>query len=507
MSVPVPREGLSRPARWRIVSLVVVHLLIAAHVIHWQLAGRSLSSIQLSDAGRFASEGVATAALFLFAVLLVVTLLFGRIFCSWACHMLALQEACRWMLGKLGVRPKLMPSRLLWLVPFGAAFYAFLLPVVERLWLGVPFPTPQLALTSNHLWANLPGPVEAVAAILVGGLTMVYLLGSLSFCKYVCPYGAVFAVADNLALGRIRLTGECDACARCTAACTTGVRVHEEVLRLGMVANSGCMRCFECVSACPQEALAYRLGRPALTAGSRAGLTHYAFSWPEEGGLIGLFGLSFVALHGVYNAVPLLLALAVSGVIAYLGVLAARVVVARRPVQVRGIALTRAGHWSPAGGVVVGIALAALVLVGHSAVVQYHDWRASAALGELGFPRARASYSDTEVAVASRAAAHLDFCSRYGLVDTADWNMKLAWLFRSLEPQRVETYLRRVIALDPTQAAARFNLGKELARQGRATEAAEAYREAVRLTPSLAQFVPVQALKSASPADARPQDG
>jgi ferredoxin len=502
------KTGLSRPARWRVVSLVIVHLLIAAHIIHWLVNGQSLSSIQLSDAGRFASEGVATAAVFLFGLLLLVTLVFGRFFCAWACHMLALQEVCRWLLGKFGVRPKLMPSRVLWLVPFAAAFYLFMLPLVERLWLNAPFPAPQLALTSNHLWANLPGPIEAIAAVLVGGATMIYLLGSLSFCKYVCPYGAVFAVADNLALGRIRLTGECDACARCTAACTTGVRVHEEVLRLGMVANSGCMRCFECVNACPHDALAYRLGRPAFSGGTRSGLTSYAFSWPEEGLLLGLFGISFVALHGVYNAVPLLLALASSVVIAFLGVLATRIVVAPGTVLLRGIMLTRAGGvWSPAGVMVVVGTLAALVLVGHSALVQYHDRRANAALGELGFPRLRASYSEAEATLASSAAADLSFCSRYGLVDTADWNMKLAWLYRRLEPQRVERYLRRAIALDPGEAAAYFNLGKELRRQGRGAEAAEAFGKAVRLMPSLAQFAPVSAPRTENLAAARLQGG
>ena len=499
-------NALSRPARWRIVTLVTVHLLIAVHVMHWLLAGRSLSSIQLSDAGRFASEGVATASVFLFAFLLLVTLLFGRVFCAWACHMLALQEACRWILGKLGIRPRLMPSRVLWLVPFGAAFYVFLFPVIERLWLGVPFPTPQLALTTNQLWANLPGPFEAVAAVLVGGAVMVYLLGSLSFCKYVCPYGALFAVADGVALGRIRLTGDCDACARCTAACTTGVRVHEEVLRLGMVANSGCMRCFECVSACPHDALAYRLGVPALAAGRRGGLTRYAFSWTEEAVLGGLFGLSFVALHGVYNAVPILLALAASVVIACMGVLVKRIMTARGSLQLRGLALVRDGAWSPAGMLVVAVTIAALILVGHSALVQYHEWRADSALRQLGFPRARVAYSEGETAEARDAVAHLDFCSRFGLVDTADWAMKQAWLFRSIAPERVETALRRVIALDPAQAVAHFNLGKELARQGRDAEAAAAFREAVRLTPSLAQFVPVR-LGPDTVVMARKQDG
>jgi ferredoxin-type protein NapH len=482
-------SSLSRPARWRIVSLLVVHLLIAAHIIHWRLAGTTLTSIQLSDAGRFVAEGVATAALILFSLLFVITVVFGRVFCAWGCHMLALQEACRLLLARLGIRHKLIRSRFLLLVPLFAAFSIYVRPLAERWWLGRPFPSTTLQLTSGNLWASLPGPVEAVAAVLVGGLLMVYLLGSLSFCKYVCPYGAVFALADNLALGRMRLIGECDGCARCTAACTTDVRVHEEVLRLGMVASSGCMRCFECVSACPRGVLAYRFGRPALLAGSRAGLTPYAFALGEECLMLVLFTTSFVALHGLYDALPLLLSLAASVVVAYLGVLTARLL--REPfVALRGIALRQSAHLSRAGVLFIcGVGLLS-ALLGHSLLIQYHQWRAVTALDALEFPRVRAVRSSAERETASSAAAHLLFCSRYGLIDTFDTNMKLAWVYRLLaQPHMVEEHLRRAIALDPTQPAAHFNLGKELAREGRHAEAAHAFGEAVRLAPTLAQYV------------------
>ena len=482
--------SLSRPARWRIVTLVVVHLCIAAHIIHWRLAGTTLSSIQLSDAGRFTAEGVATAAVFFFAFLLVFTLLFGRFFCAWGCHMLALQEICRFVLRRVGIRPQLIRSRVLFFIPLFAAFTIYFEPIVERAWFGQPFPTPTVALTSAHLWAHLPGPMEAVAAIVVGGLVMVYLLGSLSFCKYVCPYGAVFAVADNVALGRIRLVGECDGCAVCTAACTTGVRVHDEVQRFAMVANSGCMRCFECVSACPRGVLAYRLGRPALTAVNRAGLTRYGFSLAEEALLLGLFVISFFALHGLYDAVPLLLSLAAGVVVAYLGVMTVRVL--RQPyVRLRGITLKQAQRWSHAGVWFVAGATVVFVLLAHSLLIQYHQRRAAAALTALQFPQVLATYSPADRRLAGDAASHLDFCSRYGLVDTVDANMKLAWVYRILrESPSVERHLRRAIALDPELAAAHFNLGKELARQGRSAEASQSFAEAVRLQPSLAQFVP-----------------
>ncbi len=482
--------SLSRPARWRIVTLSLVHLCIAVHIIHWKLAGTTLSSIQLSDAARFTAEGVATASLFCFALLLVVTLLFGRFFCAWGCHMLALQEVCRWLLRRAGVRTRLIRSRVLFLIPPFAAFVIYFQPVVERAWFNQPFPAPRVVLTSDQLWASLPGPMEAVAAVLVGGLLMVYLLGSLSFCKYVCPYGALFALADAAALGRVRLTGECDGCALCTAACTTGVRVHDEVQRFAMVANSGCMRCFECVSACPRGVLAYRLGRPALTAVRRSGLTRYAFSLPEELLIFVLFAAGFFALHGLYGAVPLLVSLAAGIVAAYLGVVAVRVL--RQPVvALRGIVFKQAKRWTRAGAAFVAATAVLFLFIAHSLLIQYHQRRATAALDALQFPRLQAAYSPADRRLAREAAGHLGFCSRYGLVDTVDWNMQLAWTYRIIrEPHRVETYLRRAIALDPGQAAAHFNLGKELARQGRAAEASRSFAEAVRLAPSLAQLVP-----------------
>lgn len=481
---------LSRPARWRIATLALVHVLIAVHIIHWRLAGTTLSSIQLSDAGRFTTEGVATAAAFFFAFLLLTTAIFGRFFCAWGCHMLALQELCRHVIRRVGSQPKLLRSRALALVPFGAAFYAFFLPVVQRLWYGQPFPSVRVELTSLHLWANLPKLADGIAAVLIGGVGMVYLLGRLSFCKYICPYGALFAIADNFALGRIRLTGECDNCAKCTAACTTGVRVHEEVQRLGTVASSGCMRCLECVSACEQNVLQYRFGIPSLRAGSRAGLTRYAFSFAEEGIVVALFGISFIAFHGLYDFVPLLLTLVVAALCAYGGIVALRLV--REPhVALRSRVLKASGKLSRSGAVFACCATVLALFMVHSLLIQYHNWRASVALNALGFPRAQMAAAAANESRVRAAAAHLTFCTTYGVVETVDWHMKLAWLSRALdEPQLAERHLRRAIALNPAQVEAHFNLGKELLRQGRRAEAGRAFTEAVRLAPSLAAYVP-----------------
>jgi len=478
----------SRAVRWRPLCLAAAYLLIVAHVLHWKLAGRTLTSIQLSEAGRFAAEGVATAAFFYFAILTVITMVFGRFFCAWACHMLAVQEGCRWLLARLRIRPRPLRVRALRLAPFAAAFYIFLFPVAQRLWLGVPFPTPQIQLTTDHMWATLPSPWSGVFTLIVCGLLLVYFLGSLSFCKYVCPYSAVFAIADRLAPGRIRLTGECDGCAKCSAACTTGVRVHAEVQQRGAVTNSGCMRCLECVNACPRQALAYRFGRPALF---QPPVTdpRYDFTLAEEAVLLGLGVATFVALNGLYDAVPLLLAMGLSLLVAYFGVVAVRLV-RESAVSLRGVALKDAGRLSRAGGAFAMAMGLMLVLVGHALLMQYHHRRAAAVLDGLGFPRL-AAFEGRARTEAVAAVHHLTMCTRYGLTDTFDWNMKLAWLARGLaDSDAVEQHLRRAIARDPRQPVAHFNLGKELARQGRRDEAVHAFTEAIHLDPKFKQFVP-----------------
>ena len=42
--------------------------------------------------------------------------------------------------------------------------------------------------------------------------------------------------------------------------CTSNVRVHEEIREYGGVVDPGCMKCLDCVSVCPNDALSYNCG-------------------------------------------------------------------------------------------------------------------------------------------------------------------------------------------------------------------------------------------------------
>ena len=130
----------------------------------------------------------------------------------------------------------------------------------------------------------------------------VYFLGAKGFCTYACPYGGFFGVADKLAPGRIRVTDACNECGHCTAVCTSNVIVHREVKEFGMVVDPGCMKCMDCVSVCPNDALYFGFGRPSIGISTKKVAKNFSLTWPEELGAAAVFFLSFMAVWGRLSA-------------------------------------------------------------------------------------------------------------------------------------------------------------------------------------------------------------
>ncbi len=142
-----------------------------------------------------------------------------------------------------------------------------------------------MELTTEHFWATFPGWTIGALTFLICGFVIVYFLGAKGFCTYACPYGAVFTLADRVAPMRIRVTDACQGCGHCTASCTSNVQVKSEVRQFGMVVDDGCMKCLDCVSVCPNDALYYGLGpsrRAAKAAVLEPRLQKPTLTWTEE---------------------------------------------------------------------------------------------------------------------------------------------------------------------------------------------------------------------------------
>lgn len=259
----------SKSGKRRAAVLILVHLLIAIHIAHWWSTGSTMTPLEPSEAMEFSKHSIVNAGLIFFALMILSTLVLGRWFCGWACHVVALQDLARWILGKMGIRPKSARLGILGLVPLIAFVYMFIAPAVYRLVHGIPAQPVSTHYTTGAIWATFPPWLPAAMTFLTCGFVIIYLLGSKGFCTYGCPYGAIFGIVDQLSPMRIRVTDACQGCGHCTAVCSSNVRVHQEVRDWGMVVDPGCMKCLDCVSVCPNDALYWGFGMPALLAKPR----------------------------------------------------------------------------------------------------------------------------------------------------------------------------------------------------------------------------------------------
>lgn len=403
----------SKNARRRAIVLATVQLLIIFHIGLWVLSkkfgwfgGKTITPIEPSESMEFSKYGVINAGLIFFALALLSTLILGRWFCGWGCHVVLLQDLCGWVMKKCGVRPRAFRSRFLMYVPLLLAIYMFILPAVHR-WglvpldaslteslgenhalvqairissgaLGFPLPYHHMPpwqvtthLTTSDFWKTFATYGVAIPFLFVCGFAVVYFLGSKGFCTYGCPYGGFFAPVDRLAPARILVTDACEGCGHCTAVCTSNVRVHEEVREYGMVVDPGCMKCLDCVSVCPKDALYFGFAKPALLKGaakSQKPRRIYDLTLGEEFAFAGIFLGSFLAVRGVYGLVPMLMAAGIAGIVTFLTWKSWRML--RDPsVTFHTWQLKLKGAIRPAGWVFASASVLATLLTIHSGVV------------------------------------------------------------------------------------------------------------------------------------------
>jgi polyferredoxin/tetratricopeptide (TPR) repeat protein len=524
----------SKTSRWRAAALITLNLFMVAHIIQWRIMGKTISPIEPSETMYTLQKGFVNAGFIFFSLAILATLIFGRFVCGWGCHILALQDLCGWLLKKMGLHPKPFRSRLLVYVPLIAALYMFVWPVVYRLLTEPQQPLiPQFTnhLVTTNFWQTFPSVAVAIPFLLICGFMTVYFLGQKGFCTYACPYGGFFGLADKFSPGKIRVTSACNQCGHCTATCTSNVLVHAEVKQFGMVVDPGCMKCMDCVSVCPNDALYFGFGKPTLLAPKSTAIKRsYSLTWPEE--IVGalVFLGSFLAVRGVYALVPFLMALGCAGVTTFLTLKLWRLL------RVRELSLYRfnlksLGKMRKAGWAFAAFACAWIGLTAHSGWVRYHEFFGNVAFQKVQLadelalaqvnPARWLTPADRENVLEGKK--HYFAASRTGLFVNSEALPKLAWFeyllgdaeqsvhlldeaatYQKGEAKALSLYYRGAILnrlgrYDQAQASldqalaerddlilARQEKGESLWQLGRRDEAVSVWADAVRRNPRLA---------------------
>jgi ferredoxin len=223
-----------------------------------------------------------------FLVVLAATLLWGRLYCSTICPLGALQDILARIAKPFRRRKKYRFSR-----PLNFLRYAILIAIVLSFFTGVHLLLLLLEPYSNfgRIVSDLLRPLyygvnNILAGILqkwgvysvyvvplkhISMLSFFYALSVLGvligmtwrkgrlFCNTICPVGALLGLVAKASMFKIRIDeASCESCGLCSADCKAGcIDVKNKTVDM-----SRCVGCFNCLPACPQEGIRYRLRSP-----------------------------------------------------------------------------------------------------------------------------------------------------------------------------------------------------------------------------------------------------
>jgi len=467
-------ERKKKYSRWRAATLISVYVLMGIHIAHWKITGKTLAPLELNEVLYTIHLGIITAGFIFMGVTILGSIIFGRFFCSWMCHILALQDFSEWVLNKVHIKPKPIKSRAFLLVPLAALAYLFVWPQVERLMRGESFPKFYVQTDSQgwasfittDFWRNLPSVPITLLTFFAAGFLTIYFLGTRSFCQQVCPYGVLFSFADKFAPGKIKLTGDCTQCGICTAHCSSHILVHKEIKQFGQVVNSNCLKDLDCVAVCPEDAIKFKFTKPSFFKSlvwTEENKTHYNFSFFEDV-LLTVFTLAYVIIfRGLYDVIPFLLAITLGVIFSYFSVLFVRLLIAEF-VPMGRMVLKHSGRITSTGKYFSALTLLIFVFSIHSAYVHYQSFMGDSEYNEIlihsNEQQAR-SIPVTENPKMGTALNHLREADTWGIFSPLSLNRQLAAIYLYYKDyQHAEKYLTKMLIANPDDGEARLRLAK-----------------------------------------------
>lgn len=220
-------------------------------------------------------------------VLVLLTLLFGRVYCSVVCPLGVMQDAVSWAAGKrkrfrFGYTPErrwLRYGMLVLFIVLMAAGIGQLAALVApysaygRIAVNLFAPVYQagnnlLAWGAERIGSYAFYPVEvwlrSSVTLLIAAVTFVLVAflawrGGRTWCNTVCPVGTVLGLLSRFALFKPRFdVSKCNGCKLCSRSCKASC-IDPVAHRIDY---SRCVACMDCLESCRQGAITYSLRRP-----------------------------------------------------------------------------------------------------------------------------------------------------------------------------------------------------------------------------------------------------
>lgn len=217
----------------------------------------------------------------------LLTLIFGRIYCSVICPLGVFQDSVNW----LSAKRKGKKRRFTFHKEHKVARYAVLGALVASIIAGCQIFTAVIAPYSAYgrmvrsIAGLAAGDSMAWPLLAVAGVTLVMIflcawLWGREYCNTVCPVGTVLSLFSRFALFRPVIdSGKCVGChgceKKCKASCIDSATQTIDYSR--------CLDCFDCISDCKAGAIKYRFAYGAHRSAG-VGTKGHAAPGTEEGG-------------------------------------------------------------------------------------------------------------------------------------------------------------------------------------------------------------------------------
>lgn len=200
---------------------------------------------------------------YVIGILILYGTLFGRLICGFLCPFGFIQDLLHKIpLPKARV-PKKVDKPLRWLKYAVLAVSVILLPMLLTNEFGIASPYfCQWICPAGTLEGGIPLVIknESLRSMLgflfrwKMSLLMLTVLASIfiyrPFCKYICPLGAIYSLANRLSFYQMHVDKmKCSGCKACERRCRMNVEITKNINSLE------CIRCGECKETCKQGAI------------------------------------------------------------------------------------------------------------------------------------------------------------------------------------------------------------------------------------------------------------
>lgn len=208
-----------------------------------------------------ALEGVITGSFIVFALMLVLSIFFGRAFCGYICPAGGLQEAAFTINDKNSIIGKRKYIKyviwIVWLCAIAASFFVH--GSIDRV---DPLYNTDHGISISNIYAYI---IYYFIILLLFVPSLIY--GKRAFCHYLC-WMAPFMVIGTKIRNAIKLPGlhlsadtsKCVSCKICNKNCPMSLDVAKMV-QSGNCSDSECILCGACVDTCPKKVLKYKYSK------------------------------------------------------------------------------------------------------------------------------------------------------------------------------------------------------------------------------------------------------